>query len=233
VSYRRNAWNKPLLRKVGAAATSSSSGSTAGFNSIYLAGSWYAPGQPAIGNSPTGGTTGALAYSTPTANILWAIPHTFGVSGTLTDLASYMNGNGGGSNSAWFALYRSNAGQTAPAARAFSIQHTVANFANTKTETNAVGLAVAAGETIWFASVTSGPLCIGTLGTNLFPILGTNFDGSGGAAPLRSMRVGYRGAFAFAQPPDPWAIATFWLSTDDSSGGNIGAAIPLFKFTPS
>jgi hypothetical protein len=233
VAYRRNAWNKPLPRKVGASSSSSSGGgATAGFNSIYLAGQWYAPGQPLLGNFP-GGVNGSLSYSSPTANILWGIPHTFGVAGTITDLASYMNGNGGPTTSAWFALYRSNAAKTAPVARGFSIQHIVANFVNTKTEANAIGFAVDAGETIWFAAVTSGPQCLSVGPMNLFPILGTNFDGTGGAAPLRAFQVGYRTAFAFAQPPDPWPNATKLLATDDQGGGALGAACCLFKFTPS
>lgn len=233
MSYRRNAWNKPQPRKVGAAAASSGGSSgAAAFNAVYLAGVWYAPGQPLLGAFP-GGINGALSYSSPTANILWAFPHFFGVAGTITDLASYMNGNGGPTNSAWFAMYRSNAAKTAPVARAFSVQHSVANFVNTKTETNAVGLTVDAGELLWFAAVTSGPQCLGVGPMNMFPMLGTNFDGTGGAAPLRAFQVGYRTAFAFAQPPDPWPNATKLLSTDDQGGGTIGAACCLFKFTPS
>lgn len=232
--WRRSAWNKATWRKVGASSSgSSSSGNAAGFNNVFVPGVWYAPGQPVQGNAPSGGSIGQLAYSSPTGNILWAIPHYFGVAGTITDLASYMAGNGGGSNTAWFALYRANSTNTAPAARAFSVQHTVPNFAHTKTETNGVGVAVAAGEQIWFVSVTAQPQCLGILPVNLFPMLGTNFDGTGGAAPLRSYAMGYRVAFAFAQPPDPWAGATKWLSTDDQGGGAIGAAIALFKYTPS
>lgn len=228
MAWRQNAWNAPTLRKVGAAAAAAASGSSGGtgwYNSVFLPGVWYPPG--GLVNTDAG----FLQYAAPTSAILWAIPQAFPVAGTITDLATYTKGNGGASTSVWIALYRSNAARTAPGARIFSALVAVANFANTKTEQNALGIAVAAGEIIWFAAVTNGCDCLGIHPVVLFPMLGTNFDGSGGANPLRAYQVGYRVAFAFAQPPDPWAGNTLLLQTDDGGAG--GAPVALFKFTPS
>lgn len=191
----------------------------------YISGAWYAPGHPNMNS------TGSLLYGTPTANILWAIPHLFSVAGTITDIATYTAGNGGTSTDVRVAIYRSNAARTAPGVRIYdSGVIAVANFTHTKTEKNAINLSVSADEIIWFACVTKGPQCLGVLPVGMHPLLGTNFDGTGGAAPLKAYVVGYRAAFTFAQPPDPWTSTTKLLATADTG---TAAATCVFKFTPS
>ncbi len=189
----------------------------------FIAGLWYPPG-PAISVSG-----GKLNYGTPTSGVLWAVPTAFPVAGTITDLAVYSSGNGGGTTKVYVAIYRDNAG--VPGARVFSGEATAANFTHAKIEFNGVGVAVSKGELLWFAAVTNGPQCLGLVTASLFPLLGLNFDGTGGNDPLRTAQVGYRRTFAYAQPPDPWgATVTKLLATDDAGAG---VATPLFKFTPS
>lgn len=191
---------------------------------MFLSGAWYSPGPPYASSG------GQLVYGTPTSGILWAIPTLFAKAGTLTDLATYSAGNGGSSTKVYVAVYRSNAAGTAPGARIFSGEATVPNFTHTKTEFNGLGIAVAANEVLWFATVTNGPQCLGVTPASMFPCLGTNFDGTGGSSPVRALVVGYRLAFAYAQPPDPWVGTTPLLATQDTGAG---AAAPLFKFTPT
>lgn len=231
--------DRPTLNFTGQAVASDNPGSNrtdvtvnvtvpAWYSNSFLSGGWYIPGHP-IAHA----ATGRLMYgSTTTAGIQWAIPFVFGKAGTLTDLATYGSGQGGTQNKVYIAVYRSNAARTAPDSRIFSVEHTHTNFAHTKVEANSLGISVSADEILWFVATANGCAVIGVNALNLYPVLGTNFDGTGGAAPLRDLIVGYRAVVAYAQPPATWTATTKLLQSQNEAGGN-QCAMPFFKFTPS
>ncbi len=196
---------------------------------LILPGVWYPPGLQ------LSSTLGTLGYTAPTMEILYAIPTAFPRAGTLTDVASHESGNGGGSTKQYLAIYRSNAAKNAPDARIWSGEVVGANFTPLKYEFNSLGLTVDAGEVLWFASVGSpagstGPSTLSIPPSLLQYVLGTNYNGSGGAAPLRTYQVGYAEPFSYAQPPDPWTGATIMLATDYAANG---AGTFLYKFSPA
>lgn len=180
-------------------------------------------------------TDGGLAYGATNlgAAFLYAVPHYFSVSGTITELTQYMQG-AGGTQKVWQAIYRSNAARTAPGARVFDAETSLVNFVHAK-YANACSIAVTAGEIMWFATITLALsiAILGALNTRLWPILGTNFDGTGVGNPLRAFQVGYRVAQTYGQPPATWTGTTKLLATASPAGSLGSTPIPLFLFTPS
>ncbi len=207
-------------------------GGTKWLNGSYLSGSWYPPGVP------TGVlVTGPFRFGGGTANIIYAVPHVFSRAGLITDAATFTFGDLGTTKKVYIALYRSNAERTAPTERIFSSEHTTPDFTTQNIEDNGIDVSVDADEMIWFVVATPGTVCIGYDVDNLYPLLGAEYDGTftgsgGGAVPKGRMAVGYREAFTYAQPPDPWT-ATTKLWTNNGLLDPNGVPFFFFKFTPS
>jgi hypothetical protein len=192
----------------------------------WVAGAYYSASDCAIRNS-------GLTFSTAVPkDTLFAVSRTFQQAGTLTKITEYLSGQGGSAKSLWVAVYRDD-GNGAPGARIYSKEWNsaaIGNFAGTLLE-ETVALTVAAGETLWFATVNAAdnnPQQMAITKNDLPGLMGlTNFDATGGTNPLRAFVVGYALAFPYAQPPATWSGSTKMLA----GGGDCPQ--PLFKFTPS
>lgn len=175
---------------------------------------------------------GGLTFSTATAqDILFAVPRVFNRAGTIDYMAQHFSGQGGTTKAVWHAIYRDN-GSGLPGSRVFDHEYqsaAIGNFAGAKLET-ACNITVSNGELIWFASVqkvNNNPQQLASTRSKVFPLLGTNFDGTGGTNPLRAYVIGYAPAFSYAQPPSTWSGTTRLLA------GATDVPMPLIKFTPA
>lgn len=173
----------------------------------------------------------SLTFSVATAqDILYALPRVFKTAGTIGYMAQHFSGQGGSVKAVWHAIYRDSSG--VPGTRVFDKEYTstdIGNFTGNKHET-ACNISVSAGEIIWFASVqkvNNNPQQLASGCNRLRPLLGTNYNGTGGTSPVRSYQIGYALAYTYAQPPSTWSGTTKLLA------GATDVPMPLIKFTPS
>ncbi len=212
----------------GAASPTPSGGGSMWYNGSYLPGIWYPPGL----STASSAYNHELYYGSGTQNgIIWAIPHVFSRAGTLTDISTYGKGS-----KIYVAVYRDDGTRTSPGERIASAEHDRTGFV-LSLEQNNVNLDVSADEMLWFVSTcTSGAEILGQIASSLYPLLGSDMDGTGVLNPLRKMYVGYRDTFTYAQPPATWSpIARLWGGFDENTVGGKANQIPVvfFKFTPS
>jgi hypothetical protein len=191
------------------------------FHDIQLPAIWYPAGMP----SPK--AFNGLNYSAIGAgeDLLTAVPHIMGRrSGTITKVAQH---HGSSAGKIWVAIYRSSSSTFLPTTRVFSVELAASIFQDAVAYTLPTPLTAGQGEILWFATVMNAQAAAGgILNYNsdcLLPIFGTDYDAADSATPPKTFQVGYREAFAYAQPPATWA-ATGMLAS------GVGVAMPMFQW---